>query len=108
MHGRAVPETGRVSIVEHDKTVNREFVWEPIAAGDWTFLGGSAFDSGFRHDLKKIREIRQPAQEGTGLRYIVIQVKNCMTSEIDLVRQYIDSKYTISFYISSVLCATGQ
>lgn len=73
VHGKAVPETGRVSIVEHINTNNREFVWEPIAAGDWTFLGGSAFDTGFRQDLNTISEIRKPSQEGSGLRYIVIK-----------------------------------
>jgi len=73
VHGRAVPETGRVSIVEHKESVLREFVWEPVAAGDWTFLGGSAFDSGFRHNLIDIKQIRKPKQESAGLRYIVIQ-----------------------------------
>jgi len=47
-----------------------------VAAGDWTFLGGSAFDSGFRHNLVDIKQIRKPKQESAGLRYIVIQLSD--------------------------------
>ena len=48
VHGKAVPETGQISIVEMDNPFKRELIWDPVAAGDWTFLGPSEFDSGFR------------------------------------------------------------
>ena len=35
-----------------------------------------AYDSGFRHTLTDIRQIRKPKQESAGLRYIVIQEGN--------------------------------
>ena len=92
VHGRAVPETGRVSIVEHKESVLREFVWEPVAAGDWTFLGGSAFDSGFRHNLVDIKQIRKPKQESAGLRYIVIQ-------ETDQFSERTSQKFLIIIFI---------
>jgi hypothetical protein len=47
---------------------------EPIAAGDWTFLGGSAFDTGFRQDLNDIAEYFKPKRNDSGLRYLVIKV----------------------------------
>ena len=43
-----MPETGQISIVEMDNPFKRELIWDPVAAGDWTFLGPSEFDSGFR------------------------------------------------------------
>ena len=73
MHGKAVPETGQVSVVEYENPFKRELIWDPVAAGEWTFLGPSDYDSGFRVDLSQILTLRRPATEGNGLRYLVIQ-----------------------------------
>ncbi|CBY39810.1 unnamed protein product, partial [Oikopleura dioica] len=78
-HGNAVPESGRISIIEHDSSQRREIVWEPIAAGDWTFLGGSAFDTGFRQDLNDIDEYFKPKRNDSGLRYLVIKLRDGAT-----------------------------
>jgi len=79
VHGNAVPESGRISIIEHDSSQRREIVWEPIAAGDWTFLGGSAFDTGFRQDLNDIAEYFKPKRNDSGLRYLVIKLRDGAT-----------------------------
>lgn len=73
VHGKAVPETGQVSVVEYENPFKRELIWDPVAAGEWTFLGPSDYDSGFRVDLSQILTLRRPATEGNGLRYLVIQ-----------------------------------
>ena len=73
VHGKAVPETGQVSVVEYENPFKRELIWDPVAAGEWTFLGPSEYDSGFRVDLSQILTLRRPATEGNGLRYLVIQ-----------------------------------
>jgi len=79
VHGNAVPESGRISIIEHDSSQRREIVWEPIAAVDWTFLGGSAFDTGFRQDLNDIDEYFKPKRNDSGLRYLVIKLRDGAT-----------------------------
>ena len=33
VHGKAVPETGEVTIIESSKPYRRELVWDPVAAG---------------------------------------------------------------------------
>jgi len=76
VHGKAVPETGQVSVVEYENPFKRELIWDPVAAGEWTFLGPSEYDSGFRVDLSQILTLRRPATEGNGLRYLVIQLKD--------------------------------
>lgn len=76
VHGKAVPETGQVSVIEYENPFKRELIWDPVAAGEWTFLGPSDYDSGFRVDLSQILTLRRPSTEGNGLRYLVIQLKD--------------------------------
>jgi hypothetical protein len=68
VHGRAVPETGQITVILTENPVKRELVWDPVAAGEWTFLGGSEYDSGFRIDLNNIKQINKPVTEANGLR----------------------------------------
>ena len=70
VHGKAVPETGQISIVEMDNPFKRELIWDPVAAGDWTFLGPSEYDSGFRIDLSQIARLNRPRSDQNGLRYL--------------------------------------
>ena len=70
VHGKAVPETGQISIVEMENPFKRELIWDPVAAGDWTFLGPSEYDSGFRIELSQIAKLNRPACEQNGLRYL--------------------------------------
>ena len=80
VHGKAVPETGQVSVVEYENPFKRELIWDPVAAGEWTFLGPSEYDSGFRVDLSQILTLRRPATEGNGLRYLVIQERTTVVT----------------------------
>jgi len=79
VHGKAVPETGQISIVEMDNPFKRELIWDPVAAGDWTFLGPSEYDSGFRIDLSQIARLNRPRSDQNGLRYLVIKLRDGAT-----------------------------
>lgn len=79
VHGKAVPETGQISIVEMESPFKRELIWDPVAAGDWTFLGPSEYDSGFRIELSQIARLNRPACEQNGLRYLVIKLRDGAT-----------------------------
>ena len=63
-----MPETGEITVILTENPFKRELVWDPVAAGEWTFLGGSEFDSGFRIDLNDIKQINKPVTEANGLR----------------------------------------
>ena len=82
VHGKAVPETGQISIIEMDNPFKRELIWDPVAAGDWTFLGPSEYDSGFRIDLSQIARLNRPRRH-SGIDFFVLKLGRVQMEHID-------------------------